>query len=116
MSEEHVSVAGDFIGNDPITASAQDRFGRQPFAARIAATILKRRDPASLVIGLYGAWGTGKSSVLNLLEDELRHYRHVGTGDEVVVVRFNPWLSWLPWSSVPDAAPFHLRYAAGCPT
>jgi predicted KAP-like P-loop ATPase len=44
-----------------------------------------RRDPASIVIGIYGVWGEGKSTVLNFIEREL-----VKKAD-VICVRFNPW-------------------------
>ena len=88
---EATGDAGGFLNNDPIAGPDEDRFGRRGFVTRLAGVIGGRRDPGSFVLGLYGAWRTGKSSVLNLLEQELRHYRRVGTGGEVVVVRFNPW-------------------------
>jgi hypothetical protein len=70
----------------PIRSKAEDRFNRAPFAARVADTTATRTDPSSIVIGLYGPWGGGKSSTLNLMEEALTVYSHV------VVVRFNPWL------------------------
>src|SRR4051812_11343325 len=88
---EGLSDPKDFLSNDPITVPAEDRFGRRGFVVRLAKIICGRRDPGSFVLGLYGAGGTGKSSVLTLLEQELQHYRHVGTDGEVVVVHFNPW-------------------------
>ncbi len=87
----NTETAKTFLNNDPIATADEDRFGRQGFVARLATVIRGRHDPGSLVIGLYGAWGTGKSSVLNLLEQQLRHYRHVATSGEVLVIRFNPW-------------------------
>jgi hypothetical protein len=69
----------------PITASQQDRFNRWPFAQRVAQTIAQLRDPSSLVIAIFGVYGEGKSSVLNLLEEELRSHAHI------IVLRFNPW-------------------------
>jgi predicted KAP-like P-loop ATPase len=41
-------------------------------------------------VGIFGAWGTGKSTLLRLLEAELKAY----TSDDVrfVCVRFNPWM------------------------
>jgi predicted KAP-like P-loop ATPase len=70
----------------PIRSKREDRFNRVPFAARVADTAATWRDPSSIVIGLYGPWGGGKSSTLNLMEEALA--AHVN----VVVVRFNPWL------------------------
>lgn len=74
-----------FVSDEPITGAAQDRFNRAPFAIRIADTIARRPDSASLVVGVFGPWGDGKTSVLKMMEEELE--RH----DNVVVLRFNPW-------------------------
>ena len=81
----------ELLNNDPIADPTDDAFGRGEFVNRLARIIRGRRDSGSFVVGLYGPWGTGKSSVLNLLEKRLRHYRHTATKDEVVVIRFNPW-------------------------
>jgi hypothetical protein len=67
------------------TTQADDEFDRYPFAQQIAATLKSRVDPASLVLGLYGIWGSGKSSVLNFIVTELE-------GSQVIPMRFNPWL------------------------
>lgn len=69
----------------PIDEPAQDRFGRWPFAKRLAETLATRPDAASVVVGVYGPWGDGKTSVLRLMEHALTAY------DSVVVLRFNPW-------------------------
>lgn len=74
-----------FISDEPIAGAAQDRFNRAPFAVRIADTIARRPDIASLVVGVFGPWGDGKTSVLKMMDEELQ--RH----DNVVVLRFNPW-------------------------
>ena len=47
-----------------------------------------------------------------LITDKLASY---GAAHHEMLPRVEHRLSWLPWSSVPDAAPFRLRYAAGCP-
>lgn len=78
-------IAEHFVSDEPIIGAAQDRFNRAPFAARIADTIARRPDLTSLVVGVFGPWGDGKTSVLKMMEEELQ--RH----DNVVVLRFNPW-------------------------
>ncbi len=75
-----------YTADAPISDTADDRFRRWPFAQRIAQTIILRADPGSIVIGIYGAWGEGKTSVLNFIEQELSQHPL-----EVVYVRFNPW-------------------------
>jgi hypothetical protein len=88
------------LNDQPIVSGEADRFDRTKFAERIARTIIERRDPSSLVIGLLGPWGSGKTSILRLMLNELRHYKYVGrTADRSpggepmapVVVQFNPW-------------------------
>src|SRR5262245_37285240 len=81
-SETHHGYSSD----QPIRSKVEDRFNRWPFAKRIADTLATRKDPASLVVGLYGPWGDGKTSTLHLMEETLVGHSHV------VVVRFNPWL------------------------
>lgn len=74
-----------FVSDEPISGARQDRFNRAPFAARIADTIARRPDTSSLVVGVFGPWGDGKTSVLKMMEEELQ--RH----EDVVVLQFNPW-------------------------
>src|SRR5690606_32708115 len=47
--------------------------------------LARRRDPSSIVVALYGAWGEGKTSVLNLVRRELQAHT------DVVTIQFNPW-------------------------
>lgn len=74
-----------YSSDQPISSRNEDRFNRWAFAERVADTMAGRSDAASIVIGLYGPWGDGKTSTLRLMEVALQNYVHV------VVVRFNPW-------------------------
>lgn len=71
----------------PITTSDEDLLRRDTFAKRLADTIRDWEDDQNLVLGIYGAWGAGKSSVLNLMSNHLNH----GADHYVRVVQFNPW-------------------------
>jgi hypothetical protein len=85
-SGELPAVGNDaFIADQPITGRAQDRFSRAPFATRIAQTIATRVDASSIVIGVFGPWGDGKTSVLEMMEEAFSDYA------QAIVVRFNPW-------------------------
>ncbi len=75
----------DYLPDRPIEAEQEDKFNRSPFASRIATTIAHRADSSSLVVGIFGKWGEGKTSVLNLMKSALKHH------DDVEVVPFNPW-------------------------
>jgi len=79
------SGADVFASDVPVSDASGDRFKRWGFARRIAETISSRRDPGSLVVAIYGAWGEGKTTVLNFIETEL------GKHESIICVRFNPW-------------------------
>jgi len=74
-----------YNSDKPISTKGQDQFNRFKFSCRIAETIVNRNTEDGLVIGLYGVWGEGKSSVLNLIEKELN------SNENIIVVKFNPW-------------------------
>ena len=78
-------TVGGYVTDAPVGRPTEDRFSRAPFAERIARTILAQHDPASIVIGVYGPWGEGKTSVLNLIEHALAE------DERTVPIRFNPW-------------------------
>lgn len=69
----------------PVFDPALDKFNRFPFSQRIAEVITSRRDPNSIVIGIYGAWGEGKTTVFNFIEKVLEN------NSDIICVRFNPW-------------------------
>lgn len=74
----------------PIKDSERDLIGRAPFAERLADILKSAAGPESLVIGLYGSWGSGKTSVINLVENELSRKDDDGKAD-VSIVHFEPW-------------------------
>ena len=48
-------MAATYASDAPVQIESQDRFKRWPFAKRIAETIASRKDPSSIVVGIYGA-------------------------------------------------------------
>ena len=75
----------DYSSDRPITTKEEDAFRRWPFAKRIADTLATRADAGSLVIGLYGPWGDGKTSTLRLMRTSLADHTNV------IAIEFNPW-------------------------
>ncbi|MGA8595115.1 MAG: P-loop NTPase fold protein [Bryobacteraceae bacterium] len=84
----------------PIESWSEDRLGRAALVEVLALKILDTRTP---VIALRGAFGDGKSSVLNLLRLQL--------GKSAVVVSFS---SWLPNSELTLATDLFADIAAEC--
>ncbi len=70
-----------------------DRLGREPFATQIANGIVNSfsDNHESLVIGINGQWGAGKSTLVNFvvqkIEDLTKDEEH-----KPVIIRFNPWM------------------------
>lgn len=62
----------------------EDKLNRKDFIERIIEGILGYKDTESLVIGLEGNWGSGKTSILNIIEKELENKK-------IEVFKFNPW-------------------------
>lgn len=74
--------------DDPISTVEQDRLRRAPFAQHAARLINENHsDTSSVVYGLEGPWGSGKSSVIALITTFL-----TGTlNGRWRVVHFTPW-------------------------
>lgn len=79
-------MAATYSSDAPVQQVTQDRFKRWPFAKRIAETIAARKDPSSLVVGIYGAWGEGKTSVLNFIGQELKSHDSVVKHGDIFLV------------------------------
>jgi predicted KAP-like P-loop ATPase len=74
--------------DSPIETGASDLLGRASFAASCAEAIANWQDDASLVIAIWGDWGSGKSSLKNLIVEKLDD---LNEDRRPVIVRFNPW-------------------------
>lgn len=74
--------------DDPITTADQDTLQRAPVAQRIARLIEENHSPeSSVVYGLEGPWGCGKSSVIALTTSFLTKFEE----HRWHVVSFTPW-------------------------
>lgn len=77
----------------PVKNKEEDLLGRYEFAEDIVNGLLSNFETGqnSFTIGVNGEWGTGKSSILEFIETEIRNK----TQKEVernIIYRFNPWL------------------------
>ncbi|OAN46282.1 hypothetical protein A6A03_12955 [Chloroflexus islandicus] len=66
-----------------------DDLRRSSLANIIANDILSERPPS--VIGVYGAWGSGKSYLLSQVIRELLERNRKGGKQQAIVCAFNPW-------------------------
>ncbi|HLY60953.1 MAG TPA: P-loop NTPase fold protein [Terriglobia bacterium] len=91
---ESAGVVGDLTGtarsiepDEPIRSSGEDQLNRARFATELARAVANFSRAESLVVGIYGAWGTGKTSLLNLIEEKLQ----LESADPPLVFKFDPW-------------------------
>jgi len=54
-----------------ITSEKEDVLGRKDFSKRLGRLIYNYQGEDGLVLGLYGEWGSGKTSVINMVEEEI---------------------------------------------
>lgn len=86
-----------YCNDKPIETASDDLLARSPFASSLAKSLLAYQDTGSLCVGLYGPWGSGKTSLVNLIvsyiEENGKANNDSGDADgtEPVVFRFNPW-------------------------
>lgn len=71
----------------PIKKSAEDKLNRGEFAKSLAKTISQYSFPSSFTIGLYGEWGSGKTSLVNMVLEAVEDI-----DNNAIILRFNPWL------------------------
>jgi hypothetical protein len=86
-------MAGDqdhsIRGDRALSSGDEDRLGFREVAKRIAVSLVDHASEDGLVIGIEGAWGSGKSSLLFLIGDELGK---LSKDQAPTVINFRPWL------------------------
>lgn len=70
----------------PITEAENDLLNRNDFAVKLAKSISSWRNKESWVIALTGDWGSGKTSVKNLMVKELKKAEN-----PIHIIEFSPW-------------------------
>ncbi|QOZ55458.1 P-loop NTPase fold protein [Bradyrhizobium sp. CCBAU 53338] len=86
-AEHDAERRGTFSEDLPIGSSREDLLGRGEFARALAGVLSRYRGRESLVVALRGEWGSGKTSIKNLIVETLS-----ARGESPMkVVNFNPW-------------------------
>jgi predicted KAP-like P-loop ATPase len=87
-SESAPEVEHPFSSDRPISSRTEDLLNRGSFAESLATAIHGWRQKDSLVIGLFGPWGEGKTSVKNLVVEAVGKLRKQSPP---LIGDFNPW-------------------------
>lgn len=80
-----LTIKGDRV----LKSKDGDKLGFRGVARRIVTTLVDEASENGLVIGIEGAWGSGKSSLLFLIEDELKNN---SDKNRASIIHFQPWL------------------------
>jgi predicted KAP-like P-loop ATPase len=86
-NQDNHDERGLLHGDRPVEGRTQDKLDRARFAEALARQLVDAPVEAGFVVGLLGSWGSGKTSILNMVEEALTD-EHKNT----VVLHFNPWL------------------------
>ncbi|WP_378917980.1 KAP family P-loop NTPase fold protein [Mesorhizobium kowhaii] len=84
MEDNHRTLDADRA----IRSSGDDRFGFTDIAKKLALSVVSASARQGMVITVEGKWGSGKSSLVNLLKQEIDD----DTSNNTTVVSFSPWL------------------------
>lgn len=74
----------------PIDTCEQDLLGRASFSKQLGRAIYDYNGKDGLVIGLYGKWGSGKTSVINMAVNEMLTLAKQ-ENNMPLVMKFAPW-------------------------
>lgn len=80
----------EYRTDNPIEKQEEDLLGRASFSNQLAKGIYEYNEKSGLVIGLFGEWGTGKTSVVNMTENEIKRLSEKDE-NRPLIVRFSPW-------------------------
>lgn len=74
----------------PIDREDQDLLGRSSFSKQLGKAIYRYNGKDGLVIGLFGKWGTGKTSILNMATNEINKLAE-NDKNKPMIMKFAPW-------------------------
>lgn len=79
-----------YITDRPIETNEQDLLGRSTFTNYLADSIMNYQSKDGLVIGLYGKWGSGKSSISNMAISKIEQ-SSASDRNKPIIINFSPW-------------------------
>lgn len=81
-----------FYSDKPISSNSDDLLKRNSFAKLLAETIANLDKADTFTVGVFGKWGSGKTSVVRMMLQELEKLQVQATpGEKIIVVHFEPW-------------------------
>ncbi len=81
-----------FYSDKPITKCSNDCLSRTSFSEALAKAILSYAAKDNFTIGLCSKWGSGKTSILNMVEEHIKSQTEdYEETKKPIIIHFNPW-------------------------
>lgn len=81
-----------FHSDQPINKKESDCLNRVEFSKQLAKAIMSYTKNDNFAISLCGKWGSGKTSILNMVIEEISNLSNGRDEDEKpIIIKFNPW-------------------------
>lgn len=81
-----------FYSDKPISAPTEDQLNRSGFAKLLAHALSNLESQDTFTVGLFGKWGCGKTSIVNMALSELeKAQQELPPNEQMIVVHFEPW-------------------------
>ena len=81
-----------FYSDKPIGSNNEDMLNRKGFAKNLAHTLVHLDNRDTFTVGLFGKWGSGKTSLVNMTLTEIESIQaERKTEEQIIIVHFEPW-------------------------
>ena len=87
--KENSMQHSSWLFDEPITDKYEDKYQRAEYTQNLADTLLNSTDPNGLIIGIHGPWGSGKTSLKNMLINALKASENT---NKCHIIEFEPWM------------------------
>lgn len=78
-----------YYSDKPILTCEEDTLKRKYFAELMAKALVNLQNSDTFTVGLYGRWGNGKTSLVNMMLKEIEKIQT--EQDKLIIVHFEPW-------------------------
>ena len=78
-----------YYSDKPILTSEEDSLNRKYFAELLGKALVNLQNKDTFTVGLYGRWGNGKTSLVNMMLREIEQNQN--EQEKMIIVHFEPW-------------------------
>lgn len=110
VGEQNDKTSPIFRQQTPILTIKDDSLDRKKYSTKLARAIKSWKGRESLIIGLHGFWGSGKTSIKNMVMEILNSEPK----EALPIVEFNPW-EWASQKQIAESFFNELSIALGRP-